>query len=53
MSTLYLQPLVGGMRALGANAGDGRLILEGTVKTYRYIDEEEAAEREAAEAGAP
>ena len=25
--------------------GDGRLVLEGTVKTYRYIDEEEAAER--------
>jgi len=25
--------------------GDGRLILEGTVKTYRYIDEEEAAQR--------
>ena len=25
--------------------GDGRLILEGNVKTYRYIDEEEAAER--------
>ena len=24
--------------------GDGRLILEGTVKTYRYIDEHEAAE---------
>ena len=24
--------------------GDGRLILEGTIKTYRYIDEEEAAE---------
>ena len=23
---------------------DGRLVLEGTVKTYRYIDEEEAAE---------
>ena len=40
-------------RDIGANAGDGRLILEGTVKTYRYIDEEEAAEREAAEAGAP
>ena len=36
----------------GANAGDGRLVLEGTVKTYRYIDEEEAAERQAAEAGA-
>src|SRR5210317_200192 len=30
-----------------AGAGDGRLILEGTVKTYRYIDEEEAAQREA------
>ena len=39
-------------RDIGANAGDGRLILEGTVKTYRYIDEEEAAEREA-QAGAP
>ena len=38
-------------RDLGANA-EGRLILEGTVKTYRYIDEEEAAEREA-QAGAP
>jgi len=25
--------------------GDGRLILEGSVKTYRYIDEEEAAQR--------
>ncbi len=24
--------------------GDGRLLLEGTVKTYRYIDEDEAAE---------
>jgi len=35
----------------GASRNDGRLILEGTVKTYRYIDEEEAAER--AEAGAP
>ena len=36
----------------GAGADDGRLMLEGTVKTYRYIDEEEAAEREA-QAGAP
>ena len=32
-------------RDVGARAGDGRLILEGTVKTYRYIDEEEAAQR--------
>jgi type IV pilus assembly protein PilO len=30
---------------LGANAGDGRLIQEGTVKTYRYIDEDEAQRR--------
>jgi len=40
-------------RDVGANAGDGRLILEGTVKTYRYIDEEEAAERADAEATKP
>lgn len=32
-------------RDVGAGSGDGRLILEGTVKTYRYIDEEEAAQR--------
>jgi type IV pilus assembly protein PilO len=32
-------------RDVGANAGDGRLILEGTVKTYRYIDEDEAEQR--------
>jgi type IV pilus assembly protein PilO len=39
-------------RDIGVSTNDGRLILEGTVKTYRYIDEEEAAER-AAEAGTP
>jgi type IV pilus assembly protein PilO len=38
-------------RDVGAGRGDGRLILEGTVKTYRYIDEEEAMQR--AEANAP
>jgi type IV pilus assembly protein PilO len=38
-------------RDVGAGRGDGRLILEGTVKTYRYIDEEEAMQR--AEASAP
>jgi type IV pilus assembly protein PilO len=38
-------------RDMGVTNNDGRLILEGTVKTYRYIDEEEAAER--AQAGAP
>jgi len=36
---------------IGASGSDARLILEGTVKTYRYIDEEEAAER--AQVGAP
>ena len=40
-------------RDIGGEEGDGRLILEGMVKTYRYIDEEEAAEIEAAQAGAP
>lgn len=30
---------------VGVSKNDGRLILEGTVKTYRYIDDEEAAER--------
>jgi len=39
-------------RDIGATTNDGRLILEGTVKTYRYIDEEEAAER-AAEVAKP
>jgi type IV pilus assembly protein PilO len=34
-----------GQRDRGIGSGDGRLILEGTVKTYRYIDEEEAAQR--------
>jgi type IV pilus assembly protein PilO len=32
-------------RDVGVTRNDGRLILEGTVKTYRYIDEEEAAQR--------
>jgi len=31
-------------RDVGVSRNDGRLILEGTVKTYRYIDEDEAAE---------
>jgi type IV pilus assembly protein PilO len=34
-------------RDVGGSRNDGRLILEGTVKTYRYIDEDEAAERAA------
>ena len=42
------------LRLASQNVGDGRLILEGQVKTYRYIDEEEAAAisaRAGAEAG--
>jgi type IV pilus assembly protein PilO len=38
---------------VGASRNDGRLILEGTVKTYRYIDEDEAAQRAPATPGAP
>jgi len=38
-------------RDVGVRESDGRLILEGTVKTYRYIDEDEAEER--AQAGSP
>jgi type IV pilus assembly protein PilO len=33
---------------VGGGRNDGQLILEGTVKTYRYVDEEEAARSEAA-----
>jgi len=33
---------------VGVTKNDGRLILEGTVKTYRYIDDEEAAAQPAA-----
>jgi Tfp pilus assembly protein PilO len=29
---------------------EGRLILEGTVKTYRYVDEQEVAQRAAEQA---
>jgi len=50
MHDIALRPA--SQRDAGVAAGDGRLILEGTVKTYRYIDEEEAAQR-AAGAGAP
>ena len=38
-------------RAEGGGAARGRLILEGQVKTYRYIDEQEAAELEAQATG--
>jgi len=38
-------------RGAGASGGDGRLILEGIVKTYRYIDEDEANARN--QEGAP
>ena len=51
MHDIALRPATA--RDVGAADGDGRLILEGTVKTYRYIDEDEAAEIAAAQAGAP
>ena len=33
---------------IGVSRNDGRLILEGTVKTYRYIDDQEAAKSQGA-----
>ncbi|WP_158880169.1 type 4a pilus biogenesis protein PilO [Rhodanobacter sp. L36] len=35
----------------GDAPGDGRLVLEGTVKTYRYLDDEESAAADKAKAG--
>lgn len=40
-------------RDIGVTRADGRLILEGTVKTYRYVDEQEAANRSQAQGSAP
>ncbi len=37
-----------GDKDVGVSRNDGQLILEGTVKTYRYVDEEEAARSEVA-----
>ena len=37
-----------GGAAAQALAGGGQLLLEGTVKTYRYVDDEEAASAQAA-----
>jgi type IV pilus assembly protein PilO len=39
-------------RDLGVAEGDGRLILEGSVKTYRYSEEEEDAARAQAQGSA-
>jgi len=43
MHDITLRPATN--KDIGVSRNDGRLILEGTVKTYRYIDEEEAAQR--------
>ena len=40
-------------RDIGVSGNDGRLILEGTVKTYRYVAEQEAANRSQAQGSAP
>ncbi len=37
-----------GDKDVGVSRNDSRLILEGTVKTYRYVDEEEAAQSKGA-----
>ncbi|MEJ2534387.1 MAG: type 4a pilus biogenesis protein PilO [Gammaproteobacteria bacterium] len=40
-------------RASGSAVAEGRLILEGQVKTYRYLDEDEQAQIDAAQGAAP
>jgi type IV pilus assembly protein PilO len=40
-------------RASGSDVAAGRLILEGQVKTYRYLEEDEQADIAAAQEGAP
>jgi type IV pilus assembly protein PilO len=47
MNDISLRPAT--QQDLGGIRNDGRLILEGTVKTYRYIDEDEAAAAAAAQ----
>ena len=47
MNDISLRPA--NQQDLGGARNDGRLILEGTVKTYRYIDEDEAAAAAAAQ----
>jgi len=47
MNDISLRPAT--QQDLGGTRNDGRLILEGTVKTYRYIDEDEAAAAAAAQ----
>jgi type IV pilus assembly protein PilO len=47
MNDISLRPAT--QQDLGGSRNDGRLILEGTVKTYRYIDEDEAAAAAAAQ----
>ena len=43
MHDVSLKPLKAGTGSNAALAGGGQLTLEGTVKTYRYVDDEEAA----------
>ena len=48
MHDISLKRAAAGQSRLGDS--EGRLILEGTVKTYRYVDEEEVAQRSAEQA---
>jgi type IV pilus assembly protein PilO len=43
MNDISLRPATAKELGVAKGKGDGRLMLEGTVKTYRYIDEDEAA----------
>ena len=50
MHDVSLRPVAkaAGAKPTAANAAGGQLLLEGTVKTYRYLDDEEAAAVQAA-----
>ena len=52
MHDISLRPRGGGTNPLAAISPNSSLELAGTVKTYRYLDEDEAAEQQAAAAAA-
>ncbi|GGZ52304.1 fimbrial protein [Lysobacter xinjiangensis] len=53
MHDISLKPKGGGEGATAATVANGMLELSGTVKTYRYLDEEEVASQAAQAAGQP
>ncbi|WP_049622470.1 type 4a pilus biogenesis protein PilO [Frateuria defendens] len=46
-----LTPLAAGNAAKGAPVGNGQLVLQGTVKTYRYLEDDESADAKGPGAG--